>query len=414
MRCREALSLDRRQLLGRGAASLALWSFLPKPALAGTRDPRLLFIILRGGLDGLATVAPIGDPDYASLRGDIALNVSGEGAAVPLDSMFALNGAMPTLHALYAKKQALVLHAAHTPYRERSHFDGQDMLESGLPGLGRADDGWLNRALAHLPHAGRADPRGLVIGPTVPLVMRGRAPALSWIPKVAGIPLRESTVARLTELYAHTDATLARAFAQGMEIARVAGDDDAIGATPPRNAAPAPPRPYRDFVEPAEAAARFMGSADGPRVGVLSYNGWDTHANEGPAKGQLANRLAGLDAAISAFESGMGVAWKDTIAVIATEFGRTARVNGTAGTDHGMATIAIALGGGVAGGRIITDWPGLGLKNLYEGRDLAPTQDLRASLKGILRDHLGLPETMLEKTVFPSSLAAKPLADLVV
>lgn len=413
MRCREALSLDRRRLLRGGMASLALWSFLPRSALAGTRDPRLLFIILRGGLDGLATVAPIGDPGYAGLRGDIALSRTGEGAALPLDDLFALNGAMPNLHGLYAKKQALVLHAVHTPYRERSHFDGQDVLESGLPGLGRADDGWLNRALAGLPHAGRADPRGLVIGPTVPLVMRGSAPALSWIPKVAGLPLRESTVARLTELYAQTDATLARAFAQGMEIARVAGDDGTPGAVPAGRANQSPPRPYRDFVEPAEAAARFMSSAEGPRVGVLSYNGWDTHANEGPAKGQLANRLAGLDAAIAAFESGMSVAWKDTIAIIATEFGRTARVNGTAGTDHGMATVAIALGGAVAGGRIIAKWPGLGLKDLHEGRDLAPTQDLRASLKGVLRDHLGLPESVLEKSVFPSSLAAKPLSDLV-
>lgn len=411
MRRQPTVAIDRRRFLASGvaAASLALWGLLPKPALAGTRDPRLLVVILRGGLDGLATVAPVGDPDYAALRGAIALTPGGDSAALPLDGLFALNPSMPRLHALYRKRQALVLHAVHTSYRERSHFDGQDVLESGLAGVGRIDDGWLNRALSGMPSAGKANPHGLVVGPTVPLIMRGKAPALSWIPQVAGIALRESTLTRLAQLYGETDPVLSRAFAEGADMARVADGATPVGAP----ASPGPARPHRDFLEPAEAAARFMSTAEGPRVGVLSYNGWDTHANEGPTgSGQLANRLAGLDAAIGALETGMGAAWSETIALVVTEFGRTARVNGTAGTDHGMATVALAVGGAVKGGRVLADWPGLSERSLYEARDLKPTQDLRAVLKGILRDHLGVPDGALAHAVFPDSTSVRPLDGL--
>lgn len=413
MRCPDDAHLDRRRLLAGGVASLALWSLMPRQASAASRDPRLLVVILRGGLDGLATVAPVGDPTYAALRGDIALQAHGDGAALPLDATFALNAMMPNLHAMYGRKQALVVHAVHTPYRERSHFDGQDVLESGLPGFARPDDGWLNRALAQLPDAGRADPRGLTLGAMVPLVMRGPAPVLSWIPKVSGIPLRESTVARLTDLYAHTDPILARAFAQGLRIGSLADESEKIAA-PAGAAALSGPRPHRDFVEPAEAAARFMAAPEGPRIGVLSYNGWDTHAFEGPTRGQLANRLAGLDAALMAFATRMGPAWKDTVAVVVTEFGRTVRVNGTAGTDHGMATAALLVGGAIAGGRVIADWPGLADKDLHEGRDLKPTMDLRAVLKGVLRDHVGVPGRALDEIVFPASAAIKSVAGLLV
>jgi uncharacterized protein (DUF1501 family) len=413
MSCREALAISRRALLGGGAASLALWSLLPKAAIAGTRDPRLLVVVLRGGLDGLAAVAPVGDPDYARLRGSIALPMSGDGAGLALDGFFALNAAMPALHGLYQKGEALIVHAVHTPYRERSHFDGQDVLESGLGGVGRIDDGWLNRALAHLPSGGRANPRGLAVGAVVPLVIRGRAPVLSWLPRVSEVPLSDSTVERLMDLYAQTDPVLARAFAEGMEIHRVAEAGPAMASQPPAPGQPPAARIHREFVETAEAAARFLSAADGPRIGVLSYNGWDTHTNEGPVRGQLAMRLAGLDAAIAALQAGMGEAWKDTVIAVVTEFGRTARVNGTEGTDHGMATVSLMTGGAVKGGRVLADWPGLNGAALYEGRDLAPTRDLRSVLKGVLRDHLGVPDGALAGSVFPDSAAAAPLAGLI-
>ena len=409
----EAHFVNRRTFLGGGAASLALWSLLPKAAIAGTRDPRLLVVVLRGGLDGLAAVAPIGDPDYARLRGSIALPAFGEGAGLTLDGFFSLNGAMPALHGLYQKGEALIVHAVHSPYRARSHFDGQDVLESGLPGVGRTQDGWLNRALAVLPAAGRANPRGLAVGAMLPLVIRGSAPVLSWSPRVYGMPLRESTVARLMDLYAEADPVLARVFAEGMELHRVAAESTTTASPLQASAQTPTARLHREFSEAAQAAARFLSAADGPRIGVLSYNGWDTHANEGPIRGQLAIRLGGLDAGIAALETGMGTAWRDTVAVVVTEFGRTVRVNGTAGTDHGMATVALLVGGAVRGGRVLADWPGLRDQALYEGRDLAPTRDLRSVLKGVLRDHLGLAEAALGASVFPDSLATTSIDGLV-
>ena len=426
----ETAKLSRRRLLRGGAASLALWSCIPRAAIAGARDPRLLLVVLRGGLDGISMIAPVGDPAYQGLRGKLAVPASGPSAGLPLDSMFVLNSNMPFLHTLYLEKEAIGVHAVATPYRGRSHFDGQDVLESGLSGVGRIEDGWLNRALAGLPVAEAAAPKkGLAMGAVVPLVMRGGAPVLSWIPKTYNLPLRESTIARLHELYGMTDPMLAKAFSEGLEIDRISTAAYAMPpgqtATPPagtpntstaaKPAAPNPPaqRPFRDFVEAADAAARFLSAPDGPRVGALSYGGWDTHANEGVVQGQLGNRLAGLDAAIKTLHDGMGAAWKDTIVVIATEFGRTARVNGTDGTDHGTGMASLLVGGALKGGRMIADWPGLGENALYENRDLKPTLDLRVVLKGVLRDHLGIPDGALAKTVFPDSAAAKAMGGLI-
>ncbi len=409
--CKEAHLISRRSILG-GAVSLSLWGALPRRSHAGSRDPRLLTVILRGGLDGLWLASPTGDPDLERLRGRFAMTRSGESAGLPLDAFFVLNPAMPYFHGLYQKREALIVHAVATPYRERSHFDGQDVLESGLPSVGRVEDGWLNRAVSGLAVEAKANPgglakaspKGLAMGAVVPLVMRGPASVLTWIPQTFGIPLRESTIARLTDLYAETDPGLAKAFADGIALDKVATAGGTAGV-PSKLPTPAPPQPplVREFVDTAEAAARFLGSADGPRIGVLSYNGWDTHANAGAIKGQLANRLGGLDAAIKAFAEGIGPAWKDTVVVIVTEFGRTARINGTEGTDHGTATAALIMGGGVKGGRVVADWPGLSEKALHQARDLRPTRDLRSVLKGVLRDHIGIPDRALAEVVFPSS-----------
>ena len=163
----------------------------------------------------------------------------------------------------------------------------------------------------------------------------------------------------------------------------------------------------------ARGAAKVMAADDGPRIAALAFDGWDTHANEGGPVGRLAQLLSGLDGALGEFESGLGERWRDTVVVVATEFGRTARVNGTEGTDHGTGTVALLAGGAVKGGRVISDWPGLKPANLYEGRDLAPTTDLRAALKGILHDHLGIGESALAKNVFPDSAQVKPMQGLV-
>lgn len=404
---------NRRELL-LGSGALFAWAHLPRTALAEGRDPRFLVIVLRGALDGLATVAPVGDPDWQCLRGENAFTIDGPTAALPLDSFFALNPAMPNLHRLYKVGQAIIVHAVATPYRERSHFDGQDVLESGFVSPGCSDTGWLNRTLAGLPAAGRVNPKqAFAVGPIAPLVARGSAPVVAWTPPRLP-PASNDTMSRLVDLYRHTDPALAGALEERSALSAIA-DAGAMGKTLKPQMTPGVPgaavRAY--FAESASAAAKFMARPDGPRVGALAFDGWDTHANEGVAKGRLAVLLAALDGAINALETGMGESWRDSVIAVVTEFGRTARINGTEGTDHGTATVALLVGGALKGGRVITDWPGLKEANLRDGRDLKPTTDLRAVMKGILKDHLRADDHLLAKDVFPGSQTINPLANLV-
>ena len=382
----------RRQLLV-GSGALFAWAFVPGSARAEGRDPRFLTIVLRGALDGLAVVAPVGDPDWAKLRGDKALALDGPTPGLPLDGFFALNPAMPNLHRLYHAGQATIVHAVATPYRERSHFDGQDVLESGHSKPGAIDTGWLNRALAALESGGQADTtsrQAFAVGPIAPLVVRGPAPVLAWVPPRLP-PVSDETTMRLLDLYRHTDPTLAQALEERIGLAAIAR---AGGMT----SEPEQDRPViqaggieqvrKYFAEAAGAAAKFLARTDGPRVGALAMDGWDTHVNEGADKGRLANLLGALDGAIAEVETNMGDAWRETVVVLVTEFGRTARINGNEGTDHGTATVAVLAGGALKGGRVVADWPGLKDADLYEHRDLRATTDLRAVLKGLLADHL--------------------------
>jgi uncharacterized protein (DUF1501 family) len=399
-----------------GAGSLFAWSQMPKLARAAGRDPRLLVIVLRGALDGLGAVAPVGDPDWIGLRGDRALLLDGKTPALPLDSFFALNPAMPNFYRLYKARQASIVHATATPYRERSHFDGQDILESGIARPGAVDTGWLNRALLAMASDGQVDLRGsraLGVGSVTPLIVRGRAPVMSWVPQQL-LPASEDTQARLLDLYQHTDPKLAVALEARIRLAALgAGGSGASMAD--GNALPPPgiARVRAYFAEAAGTAARFLAKPDGPRVGALGFVGWDTHINEGAAAGQLANLLGALDGAVAAIETNMGDAWGETVVALVTEFGRTARINGTDGTDHGTGTVAFLAGGALRGGRVVADWPGLKPAQLYEARDLQPTTDLRAVLKGLLKDHLRVEERVLASTVFPDSADIVPTAGLV-
>ena len=342
--------------------------------------------------------------------------LDGRTPALPLGSFFALNPAMPNLHRLYKAQHATIVHAVATPYRERSHFDGQDVLESGLAKPGAADTGWLNRALLALAADGRADPLGgcaIGVGAVTPLVVRGRAPVMSWAPQQL-LPASEDTQARLLDLYRHTDTKLAAALEARIRLAALGRAGGSVGAAP--NAAQPPPgiaRVRAFFAEAAGTAARYLARPEGPRVGAMGFVGWDTHINEGAAVGQLANLLGALDGALAAVETNMGDAWPQTVVAVITEFGRTARINGTDGTDHGTGTVALLAGGALKGGRVIADWPGLKPADLYEGRDLQPTSDLRAVLKGLLRDHLRVDERVLASAVFPDSAAVVPMAGLV-
>jgi uncharacterized protein (DUF1501 family) len=399
------LATRREMLLASGI--LFAWAYTPRLAQAEGRDPRFLVIVLRGALDGLATVVPVGDPNWLQLRGNDALLTSGETAALPLDNFFALNPAMPNLHRMYRSGQATIVHAVASPYRERSHFDGQDVLESGLTKPG-GDSGWLNRALAGLKPSDRVGGKDtFAVGPITPLIARGSAPVLSWAPSRLQ-PAGNDTLSRLLDLYRHTDPELARALEERNALAAIASggmDEPGYG---PRPAGPL----LAYFTEAATGAARFMARPDGPRVGALAFDGWDTHANEGAAHGRLSVLLGALDSALAAIEGGMGAAWKDTAVAVITEFGRTARINGTEGTDHGTATVALLAGGALQGGRVIADWPGVADAALYQGRDLKPTTDLRAVMKGILRDHLRADERALAQNVFPGSETVKALDGL--
>jgi uncharacterized protein (DUF1501 family) len=416
------MSLDlhaptRRELLATTGVLFA-WPFLPKLARAEGRDPRFLTIVLRGALDGLAAVAPVGDPDWVKLRGDRALKLDGNAPALPLDSFFALNPAMTNLHRLYQAGEATIVHAAATPYRERSHFDGQDVLESGLPRPGKADSGWLNRALGGLEAEGRVARRGqraFAVGPVTPLVVRGPAPVMSWTPQRIQ-PASEDTMMRLLELYHHTDSELARVLEGRMGLMNVAQAgamtvmDPTEGNQLPAGFA-AQVRAY--FADAAGTAAKFLARPDGPRIGALAFNGWDTHINDGAVGGRLATLLGALDGAIAAVENAMGPAWRETVVAVVTEFGRTARINGSNGTDHGTATVALLAGGALKGGRVIADWPGVKPTDLHEGRDLKATTDLRAVLKGLLKDHLRAEDKALATGVFPGSETVAPMPGLV-
>jgi uncharacterized protein (DUF1501 family) len=403
----------RNVLLASG--TLFAWALVPKLARAEGRDPRFLTIVLRGALDGLATVAPVGDPDWVKLRGDNALTYGSKTPALKLDDFFALNPAMPSLHGMFQAGEAIVVHAAATSYRERSHFDGQDVLESGVERPGALYTGWLNRLLVSLAPEDRAGVNGgtaFGVGPVTPLVVRGPAPVLSWTPRRV-LPAGDDTVRRLLDLYRHTDpdfASVIEGRAMLTAIARAGAMDQKL-AGPAQGDDIAQLRAY--FADAVGAAAKYLARPDGPRVGALALDGWDTHYNEGIASGRLAQLLGALDGALAAVRDNMGPAWRETVVVLITEFGRTARINGTDGTDHGTATTMLLAGGALRGGRVIADWPGVKAANLLEDRDLKPTTDMRAVLKGLLMDHLRADERVLAADVFPGSGDVRPIAGLV-
>ncbi len=401
-------SLSRRHFFARAGVSFAA-AFLPPPlSAAGARDPRFIVLILRGAMDGLTAIAPVGDPNYAEIRGPLALPRSGDRGGLTLDDFFAAHPSLQTFTRLYKAKQAAVIHAVATAYRDRSHFDGQDVLESGYPSPGHTDSGWLNRAVAQLPSTLGAPAQGLGVGAVAPLVMRGPARVLGWAPQ--GLPEASAGLAqRVLDLYAHRDPALAEALKAGLDTERLARSDGLSDEkTKQRNGT----GQFGGMRQAAAGAARLLAASGGPRIAAIAFDGFDTHANEGGVQGQLATRLSGLDAVFEELEKGLGDAWKNTVVVAVTEFGRTARANGTIGTDHGTASAALLAGGALAGGRVISQWPGLAQNRLYQGRDLNPTIDMRAVLKGILAEHIGMGDRVLAEKIFPDSAGAAPMKGL--
>ena len=376
---------------GLGKARLAM--AMPGEGVGG--DRRLVVVLLRGALDGLAAVQPYGDSALVDLRASLALPDPGRaGGLLDLGGFFGLHPSLEQLHRAYAAGEALVLHAVAGPWRNRSHFASQDLLESGAEQ--RMASGWLNRVLVEMT-PGRRVASGIALTGAVPLLLRGPAPvgAVSD-PRIP--PVEVDVMVKLASLY-HTDAELAAPFAEGMRTRGFARD-----ILPP----PAPAS-AGGFVALAEAAGRLMAVADGPRIAALEMGGWDTHVGQA---GTLPRFLAQFDTGLAALRAALGAAWQATVVLILTEFGRTARMNGSSGTDHGTAGVAFLLGGNVAGGRVMADWPGLRPSALFEGRDLAPTRDLRAVVKGVLAEHLQLPPRAVE-AAFPGSTEVAPLKGLI-
>ena len=357
------------------------------PALA---QRRLVVVMLRGALDGLAAVPPVGDPGFAALRtgGPAPGRLPGVPAAaygepLPLDATFALHPGLERLHRWYGEGQLLVAHAVASPYRERSHFDAQQLLESGSSRPFELSTGWLGRALAAV------DGQGVALAPSLPLALRGAAGATSWAPnhlKAADDDLLD----RLAQVYADdpvlgTTLTQARAQRQGVMGDPAGADRGGAG-----------------FSALARQAGLFLAADGGPSVAWLDLTGWDTHTQQA---GRLARLLPQLDEGLAALRDALGARWQTTTVLVLTEFGRSAAMNGSGGTDHGTASVALLAGGEVQGGRVISDWPGLAKPALLDGRDLRPTRDLRAFIAPVLQRQFGIDDARMQRDVLPQAPA---------
>ena len=359
-------------------------------------EKRFVVVLLRGALDGMSAVQPYGDPAFAALRGPLALASPGQaGGVLDLGGRFGLHPALANIHGMYRSGDALMVHAVAGNYRSRSHFEAQDYLESGTGQ--RLNSGWLNRAVAAMPATSGRE-IALSVGLSAPLLLRGPARVEAWAPDHFAQPDGD-LYARLLTLSAH-DPVIGPALAEGVKQ-RGSAASALAGMGDPTN--------DRSFAILAAAAGRLLASPSGPRVAALEIGGWDTHS--GQAR-RLETQLKLLDDGLGALRTALGDAWRDTVVVAVTEFGRTARINGSGGTDHGTAGAAFVMGGAVAGGRVVADWPGLGAGRLFEDRDLAPTTDLRAVLKGLIGPHLGISEAALG-SILPGSSGVSATGGLV-
>ncbi|MCR4468725.1 DUF1501 domain-containing protein [Burkholderia sp. SCN-KJ] len=382
-----ARSLTRRHFLSIAAAGAGAILVAPRIVFANVEtDRRFVFVIQRGAADGLNIVVPYAEPAYASLRGPLAIDAS---TATRIDGTFALHPSLVRTAQMVRDKEALFVHAIASPYRDRSHFDGQNVLETGGRAPYRVKDGWLNRLAAMLP---ATRDNAIAFAPTVPLALRGSVQAASYA--ASGLPAApDDLLARVSALY-EADAQLGPLWQSAMAARGLAGDAHA----------------RQDPAGVGKLAATFLARDDGPRIAMIETGGWDTHSAQ---NARLANQLKALDTMLAALRDGLGPVWQRTTVLVATEFGRTAAANGTGGTDHGQASVAMLAGGAVAGGRVIADWPGLRPGDLYEGRDLKPTASLDALIAGAAAESLRLDPAHTASTLFAESGATRPMTGLV-
>jgi len=386
------------------ATSLAPWATLSVAATdTAPGANRFVLFILRGGMDGLTAVPAVGDPAFADARG-----VLGQFPESPLalDGTFALNPLLPQLHAMYGRGELAVLHAVGLPYRERSHFDAQQVLESGGTRPYELSTGWLGRALlATSPGPRGAAPlKAVALQTAVPLVLRGPGDVDTWAPSALPEPSMD-LVSRLEALY-RNDPALAQALARARGLRAELSMNPGMAATPPMQAGGGG---RAAAVQLATKAADFL--QRGSQVAVLEMGGWDSHTNQTLPNGATSNNLRALDASLDALRTGLqaGGLWQRTVVLVATEFGREVAMNGNQGTDHGSGGAAFLLGGAVRGGRVVADWPGLAKKDRFEGRDLRVTTDLRTAMRSVLADHLQVPRSHIDASVLPGSAGLAPL-----
>lgn len=381
--------INRRNLVLTGAAGALSLGFAPRLAFAqAASDRRFVFIIQRGAADGLGTLAPVGDPAFAAQRGILAQDFAD---APKLDAMFALHPNLKNVAQMYAAKEALFVHAVASPYRDRSHFDAQNVLETGGVAAYQLKDGWMNRLLSVLPNEAR---KGIAIAATIPMALRGKVEVASYAPSV--LPdASDDLLGRVAMLYAE-DPQLHAIWEQATATRTLTGD---LAANNGRNAAAT-----------GALAARLLAADNGARIAMIETGGWDTHAGQ---RGRLGAQLNGMDQMIAALKTGLGPLWGKTMVLVATEFGRTVKVNGTQGTDHGTGSVAWLLGGAVKGGRVVADWPGLSDAALYEGRDLRPTAGLDAVIGSAAAAHFGVDPARAMPALFPGQKSARMLDGLV-
>jgi uncharacterized protein (DUF1501 family) len=380
------MRVDRRKFLVLAGSTLALPLLGGGVAVAGPQAPRLVIVNLRGGLDGLGAIAPYGDPLYRQTRGTLALPEPGAPSGLhDLDGFFGLHPSLAHGRACYNRGELLPAIGVASPYRNRSHFDAQDVLANGTSApAGRT--GWLNRAL---PSMGGDEASAISVGALVPLLLRGPAPVSSWVPAADEEP-QPHFLATIDGLY-EADPDLGPLWQESRRASMNA--DQASGS--------------RGFEGTCATAAALLDAPVGPRVVSLELSGWDTHSAQGSVSGRLANRLALLDKGLARLHADMSPeTWSRTVILVVSEFGRTVRINGTGGTDHGTAGACLLLGGAVNGGTVLHDWRGLQENALYDGRDLYPSTDIRSIFKAVLRDHMKIGEGVIESDIFPGSAAA--------
>jgi len=371
-------------------------------AAAAPGDKRLVVVLLRGGMDGLALVPPYGDKNYETVRGELALIPANRtGGILDLNGFFGLHPAAEALMPFWTAGEMAVIPAAWSGYEGRSHFAAQDALETGRPRGGGDGTGWLNRALSAMNGS------AVAAAPQLPLILRGPAQAVTLGDD--RVPYQDPGFFRRVQLLYGDDTLFSQMLVQGVrareQIGAILSEEDLKSGRSARRA--------QHLTLAGGAAGKLLASDDGPRVAVLEASGWDTHQNQGVEEGVLARRFAGLADGLAALAEALGPRWKQTAVLVMTEFGRTARPNGTGGTDHGTAGAALLLGGAVKGGSIVGKWPGLAPDALADGRDLAPSVDLRGVIKSVLAGHMGLSASALNSRVLPGSGSVSALPGLI-